>query len=95
MNKRQKKKRITEILRRAEFTGSHFVFSGRGNGKLLFREAVLKIILSKKYEPFKQLKKEYRKLYVAVDYSNGRDHTAKCYYQFVDGVQKIVKFEYE
>lgn len=95
MNKRQRKKRIKEVNRRFDFINSHLIIGGRQNGKTYLKHGIYAIVLSRRYRPFKGFEKEYKKLRISVDMGNGRDYTAKCYYQFYDGVCKIIKTEIE
>ena len=53
------------------------VFSGRRNGKYLFLQKLNKSCLSKKYKPFKEIKKELNNIYISYDLSNGKDHSVK------------------
>lgn len=93
MNKRQIKKRDKIIRQRLEFFNQHIISSGRRNGKTSFVRAIYKACMSKKYKYFKALKKTYKKIFIAVDFSNGRDFSVKTTYKISSGVAKVLKNE--
>lgn len=93
MNKRQIKKRDKLISQRFNFFNKHIIGVGRQNGKTLFIRAIYKACLSKKYKYFKELKKTYKKIFVAVDFSNGRDFSVKTTYKINGKVAKVLKHE--
>lgn len=78
MNKRQKKKRQKIIRERLEFLNKHFNYyvCGRKNGKTFLYRKMLHAVTSKSFKPFKDLKRYLDKIYISIDYSNGRDYTA-------------------
>ena len=41
----------------------------------------------------KKLKRELGKLLIGMDYSDGRDMTAKCYFRYINGVFRIFKIK--
>lgn len=77
MNRRQKKKREKIVRERLEYLNMRNILhvSGRKNGKTFIYRKMLHAVLSKRFKPFKDLKKYIDKAYISVDYSNGRDHT--------------------
>lgn len=95
MNKRQRKKWKKEISRRCAIVKKHIIWSGRGNGRTQFVTNIIKVVLSEKYRPFKQFEKAYREVCVGVDLSSGKDCTAICRCRVKNGIQQILKIEYE
>lgn len=90
MNKRQKKKRNKIIGDRMAFLNKYIIYSGRMSGKAACYNTIIKACWSKKYEPFKKLKKIYKKIFIAIDFSNGKDFTAETHYKIRNGVIQII-----
>lgn len=65
MNKRQKKKRDKIIINRIVFFRHFLIYDGRRNGKTHRLNEMIKAIYSKKYKPFKELKKQYENIITA------------------------------
>lgn len=93
MNKRQKKKRGRIIKERFEFFNKHLIYYSRRNGKTYTQNEIMKAILSKKHKPFKELKKKYENLIIAVDYSNGKDYSVETTAKKIGDKIKILKVE--
>lgn len=87
MNKRQIKKRKKIISERIIFFNQHFVSISRRNGN------IYKACISKKYKYFKELKKIYKGVFIAIDWSNGKDYSVKTTYINKDGVIRVLKTE--
>lgn len=93
MNKRQKKKRNTIIAERIQFFKSRFIMSARKNGKNLLMQHIYKACWDKRYKPFKLLKKEYNKIFCAIDWSNGKDYSVMTRYKTNNGVISVISQE--
>lgn len=93
MNKRQIKKRDKIIRQRLEFFNNHIISSGRQNGKTSFVKAIYKACMSKKYKYFKELRKQYSKIFMAVDWSSGEDYSVRTSYKIKGRVIKVIKHE--
>lgn len=99
MNKRQKKKRAKIVSERLKYYNDNIYFyvSGRRNGKTFLYKTMLHAVLSKRYKPFKDLKKyidkTYNKAIISVDYSNGRDYTCIIHAHRDKGKVTIRKIE--
>lgn len=97
MNKRQIKKRKKIISERIIFFNQHFVSMSnfvsisRRNGKTYLSRVVYKACISKKYKYFKELKKIYKGVFIAIDWSNGKDYSVKTTYTNKDGVIRVLK----
>ncbi|AUM96112.1 TPA: hypothetical protein LA742_004179 [Clostridium botulinum] len=77
MNKRQIKKRKKIMRECFNFFNQHTIMCGRKNGKTLFIRTIYKACISNSYKYFKILKKTYEKLFISVDWSNGKDYSVK------------------
>ena len=93
MNKRQIKKRKKIISERANFFNQHFTGIARRNSKTYLARVICKACISKKYKYFKELKKIYKGVFVAINWSNGKDHSVRITYTIKDGVIKVLKNE--
>ena len=93
MNKRQIKKRKKIISERVNFLNQHSMGIVRRNGKTYLARAIYKACISKKYKYFKELKKIYKGVFIAVDWSNGEDCSVKMTYTIKDGVIRVLKHE--
>ena len=93
MNKRQAKKRKSIISERIIFFNQHFVSISRRNSKTCLNGVIYKACISKKYKYFKELKKIYKGVFIALDWSNGKDYSVKTTYINKDGVIKVLKNE--
>lgn len=93
MNKRQIKKRKKIISERIIFFNQHFVSISRRNGKTYLSRVIYKACISKKYKYFKELKKIYKGVFIAIDWSNGKDYSVKTTYIKKDGVIRVLKNE--
>ena len=99
MNKRQIKKRKKIISERIVFFNQHFISMSnfisisRRNGKTHLSRVVYKACISKKYKYFKELKKIYKGVFIAIDWSNGKDYSVKTTYINKDGVIRVLKNE--
>ena len=91
MNKRQAKKRAKNIHERFKFFNKHLLYSGRQNGKYMMFSRIMRACHSKRYEPFKELKKIYKKLIVGVDLSHGRDYGVETVVRLSNDKVNIVK----
>lgn len=91
MNKRQRKKRLKIIAERVKFINSHMFISGRMNGKTLLWGRIQEACYSKKYKPYKQLKRFFKKLNIGIDLSNGFDYTAISMFLKEKGYYKCIK----
>lgn len=67
MNKRQIKKRKKIISERVNFFNQHSIRIARKNGKTYLVRAIYKACISKKYKHFKELKKIYKSVFIAID----------------------------
>lgn len=93
MNKRQIKKRKKIISERVNLFNQYSMGIARRNGKTYLARAIYKACISKKYKYFKELKKIYKGVFIAVDWSNGKDHSVRITYTIKDGVIKVLKNE--
>ena len=93
MNKRQIKKREKVINERIIFFNQHFVSISRRNSKTYLNGVIYKACISKKYKCFKELKKIYKSVFIAIDWSNGKDYSVKTTYINKDGVIRVLKNE--
>lgn len=93
MNKRQIKKRKKITSERFKLFNQHIFMCGRKNGKTSFITDICKACLSKSYKNFKTLKKAYKKLFISVDWSNGKDYSVKTTYKISNGVIKVLNSE--
>lgn len=93
MNTRQIKKRKKIISERVNFFNQHSAGIARRNGKTYLARAIHKACISKKYKYFKELKKIYKGVFIAVDWSNGKDHSVRITYTIKDGAIKVLKNE--
>lgn len=50
---------------------------GRKNGKTLLYKRINKAIYSKKYKPFKELRKMYENRIIGIDWSNTKDYSVQ------------------
>jgi len=90
LNKRQKKKRAKNIHERFKFLNKHLLYSSRRNGKYMMLDRILRACHSKRYKPFKDLKKVYSKLIIGVDLSNGRDYGVETVARISKGRVNII-----
>jgi len=72
MNKRQYKKRVKTISDRLGFFNNRIKSGGRKNGKTSLQIAILKVALSKKYKPFKELQRRLNDYCISINHSNGK-----------------------
>lgn len=95
MNKRQKKKREKIVMERLEYLNMRTILRvcGRRSGKTFIYRKMLHAVLSKRYKPFKDLKKYLDKTLISVDYSNGRDYTVITHAHRVKDKVTIRKIE--
>lgn len=93
MNKRQRKKREKTIIERLKFLNVHHISSGRRNGKTFLFNIMLKACYSKKYKPFKLLKRMYNKIFCSIDWSNDKDHSVMARYKIINGVINVISIE--
>jgi hypothetical protein len=93
MNKRQRKKRNKIIRERANFFNNYTLMSGRRNGKKTFINKLNKAIASKRYRPFKLLKKYFNKILISIDWGSGVDHGAMTHAYISEGKITITKVE--
>ena len=66
MNKRQKKKRLSQMKYRAKHFNQYIILRGRKNGKYLFMKRLHNAVCSNKYKPFEDMK-EYIKGVMPID----------------------------
>ena len=93
MNKRQIKKRNKTINARISFFNSHIIYSGRRNGKTFLYKKIVKACYSKKYKPFREFKKVYEKIFLSIDFSNGKDYSVCTKFKINKGITRVIKTE--
>lgn len=93
MNKRQIKKRNKIIKERMNFFAKHTIFYSRQCGKTSLTTNIYKTCLDKKYKNFKMAKKLYKDMFIAIDWSNGADHSVKVKYKIKNGVASVLSSE--
>lgn len=93
VNKRQRKKRKAEIIRRAKMLNERVILSGRRNGKYLFLQKMKMAYINKKYKPFKELQKELKIIHISYDLSNGKDYSIKITYKHNKNGVTVMKSE--
>ena len=94
MNTRQKKKWDKIIKQRIHLVNSHTIISsGMRSGKTQYMKSISKIIYTKQYKPFEELKNRYSKLFIAIDLSIGKDFSVMNTYRRENGKITVIKSE--
>ncbi|AAK79148.1 hypothetical protein BJV85_002821 [Clostridium acetobutylicum] len=91
MNRRQVKKISKNINKRIRFFNAHLTMCSKRNDKTILYRNINKACYSKKYKPFKLLKKVYEKIFLAIDLWSGKDYSVETIYEIKDGSATLIK----